>query len=100
MNRMNTPSTRAEFERNFNLLHHQIVEGKLHFAQGLRRSLDGLMRVRHLPNGRIDFLSVDESARNLANSSSQFSEENFPNMMEEEVHESDDGNPTSDKDQQ
>jgi hypothetical protein len=74
---MNTPSNRAEFERNFHLLQRAAKDGKLRFASGLSRTLDGLARVRVLPNGRIDFLSVDESARCLANSSANFSEESF-----------------------
>jgi len=77
MKSMNTPRTRAEFERNFQLLHRQIADGKFHVAQGLSRSLEGLARVRFLPNGRIDFLSVDESARLQANMMNQFSEDSF-----------------------
>lgn len=80
---MNTPRTRAEFERNFNLLHRQIEDGKFHVAQGLSRSVDGLARVRFLPNGRIDFLSVDESARLQANMMNQFSEESFQEHLKE-----------------
>lgn len=80
---MNTPRTRAEFERNFHLLHRQMEDGKFHIAQGLSRSLDGLARVRFLPNGRIDFLSVDESARLLANMMNQFDEESFQEQLKE-----------------
>ncbi len=36
-------------------------------------SLDGLLAVRHLPNGRVDLLSVDESTRLLANMTSNMS---------------------------
>jgi len=72
---MNTPRTRAEFERNFQLLHRQIADGKFHVAQGLSRTIDGIARVRYLPNGRIDFLSVDESARLQANMMNQFNED-------------------------
>lgn len=78
---MNTPRTRAEFERNFNLLHRQIEDGKFHVAQGLSRSLDGLARVRFLPNGRIDFLSVDEIARLQANTMNHFGEESFHEQL-------------------
>jgi hypothetical protein len=77
MNRMNTPRTRAEFERNFHLLQRQVEDGKFHVAEDLSHSLDGLARVRRLPNGRIDFLSVDETARLHANMTAQFSEEWF-----------------------
>lgn len=86
---MNTPRTRAEFERNFNLLHRQIKDGSYHIAQGLSRSIDGLTRVRFLPNGRIDFLSVDEGARLQANMMNQFSEESFEEQLTEHKNPSD-----------
>lgn len=78
---MKTPRTRAEFERNFHLLGRQIEDGKFHVAQGI--SLDGIARVRFLPNGRIDFLSVDETARLQANMMAQFDDESFQEMMKE-----------------
>jgi hypothetical protein len=78
---MKTPRTRAEFERNFHLLHRQIVDGKFHVAEGI--SLDGLARLRFLPNKRIDFLSVDESARLQANMIAQYSEELFQELSKE-----------------
>jgi len=84
MKSMNTPRNRAEFERNFHLLHRQIVDGRFHIAQGLLRSLDGIARVRFLPNGRIDFLSVDESARLQANMMNQFSEETLQEQIKEQ----------------
>jgi glutathione S-transferase len=71
MENMNTPRNRAEFERNLHLLERQLKDGKYLVAQGLSRSLDGLARVRFLPNGRIDFLSVDQSARLQANMMNQ-----------------------------
>lgn len=74
---MNTPRTRAEFERNFHLLHRKLEEGKLIFSKEVSHTLDGLLRLRYLPNGRIDFLSVDESARLQANMMNQFNEESF-----------------------
>ncbi len=86
---MNTPRTRAEFERNFNLLHRQIADGKFHIAQGLSRSIDSIARVRFLPNGRIDFLSVDEIARLQANMMNQFSEESFQEQLKEHKDSSD-----------
>jgi len=86
---MNTPRTRAEFERNFHLLHRQLKDGKLHFAQGLSGVIDGLARVRFLPNGRIDFLSVNESARLQANMMNQFNEESFQDQPSEGHHRTD-----------
>ncbi|OXI43526.1 AVAST type 1 anti-phage system protein Avs1c [Burkholderia aenigmatica] len=63
---MSTPSTRAEFEERLNVLREQMRLGKMHFAEGLRGP-DSLLKVRKLPNGRIDLLSIDESARIQAN---------------------------------
>lgn len=84
MNRMDTPRTRAEFERNFDLLNHQLEEGKMQFPIGY--PMDSLMRIRYLPNGRIDFLSVDEMARLNANTSGHFNEEFLKELMEREGH--------------
>lgn len=79
MKSMNTPRTRAEFERNFNLLHRQIVDGKFHVPVGY--PLDSIARVRFLPNGRIDFLSVDESARLNANMMANMSDGLFEDQF-------------------
>lgn len=83
MKSINTPRTRAEFERSFYLLHRKIEDGKFHVMQGVSRSLDGLAHVRFLPNGRIDFLSVDQSARLQANMMNQFSEESFQEHLKD-----------------
>ncbi len=72
---MKTPRTREEFERNLQLLGRSITDGKFHVPRDM--ILDHLMRIRYLPNGRIDFLSVDESARLQANMSAQFDDEDF-----------------------
>ena len=80
---MKTPRTRAEFERNFHLLHRQIEDGTLRFSEQVSRTLDALGRVRFLPNGRIDFLSVDEMARLQANTTAQFDEETLKQIQKE-----------------
>jgi uncharacterized protein YecA (UPF0149 family) len=41
----------------------------------------GLQKVRKLPNGRIDFLSVNESARLHANMQNQFDNDSFKELM-------------------
>lgn len=81
MKSMNTPRTRAEFERNFNLLHRQIKDERLNLP--IDYGFDSLLRLRFLPNGRIDFLSVDESTRSLANSTAHFNEESFLEQLKE-----------------
>ena len=69
MTPMKTPATRAEFEHNMYLLRERFRQGKIHLAPTV--PIEGLLRVRTLPNGRIDFLSIDESARLQANMMAQ-----------------------------
>jgi hypothetical protein len=59
--------------------------------QGLSSLVDGLTRVRYLPNGRIDFLSVDESARLTANMMNDFDEES----LQERINKSQSQKPTN-----
>lgn len=59
------PQTRAEFELRFHCLHNIIKQDK--FRVGPNISTEGILKVRRLPNGRIDFLSVNEQARLNAN---------------------------------
>jgi hypothetical protein len=58
-----TPTCRAEFERNANEYAEQLRDGRIHISPQATRSITGLLRVRRLPNGRIDLLSIDETAR-------------------------------------
>lgn len=62
---MNIPLTRSEFERRLHLLENHSKTGRLMLVEGV--SGESLLKVRRLPNGRIDFLSVDETARLQAN---------------------------------
>ena len=82
---MKTPRTRAEFERNFHLLHRQMEDGRLLFSEQVPQTVDSLTRVRFLPNGRIDFLSVDEMARLQANTTAQIDEEAFEQIEKEKL---------------
>jgi hypothetical protein len=76
---MNTPRTRAEFERNFHLLHRKDKEGGFHVPAEFK----SLNRVRLLPNGRLDFLSVDEFARLEANTMANLSDGLFEDQMKQ-----------------
>lgn len=60
-----TPETRSEFELRFHYMHNFIKQGKLYVNANV--SMEGILKVRKLPNGRIDFLSVNEQARLNAN---------------------------------
>ncbi|WP_426073291.1 AVAST type 1 anti-phage system protein Avs1c [Janthinobacterium sp. DSP2-3-3] len=73
---MHTPLTRAEFEERMNFAREQLKNKKMYFAKGLRGP-DSLLNVRHLPNRRIDLLSIDEMARLTANQSYQMRNMNF-----------------------
>lgn len=64
---METPRNRREFEYRFHLLEESMIKETLHFCNNTHHIVDSLMRVRYLPNKRIDFLSVDEKARLQAN---------------------------------
>ncbi|MEO0326234.1 MAG: AVAST type 1 anti-phage system protein Avs1c [Myxococcota bacterium] len=57
--------SRAEFEHNIHHLKEASQSG--HVILHARIELFGLLRIRKLPNGRVDMLSINESARLMAN---------------------------------
>lgn len=63
----NVPRSRLEFERHANILRESLRDKRLQFAPHLRGAMMSVNRVRNLPNGRLDLLSIDESARNQMN---------------------------------
>lgn len=67
---MDTPTSRAQFERKMSILLETVKGGRLKIASHI--NVDGLLRVRYLPNGRTDLLSIDEQARLMANMMGQF----------------------------
>lgn len=69
---MDTPITRREFEYRMNLLEEKIRNGKFHISSHCLAMYDGLTKVRRMDNGRIDLLTVDESARLTANMMADF----------------------------
>ena len=69
INHLDAPATRSEFERRLHILRALIQAGKMSIASGIE--IEGLLRVRLLPNGRIDLLSVDEFTRLHANTVAQ-----------------------------
>lgn len=68
---METPKTRAEFELRFHYLLEHIKSGKMRMP---REAGESLLSLKKLPNGRLNFLSVNESARLQANMMLQFSD--------------------------
>ncbi|MBD8253971.1 hypothetical protein IFT96_01135 [Pseudomonas fluorescens] len=65
-----TPETRADFEERMGVLVEMCRTGRMRFVEGVG-GYDSISRVRYLPNGRVDFLSIDESARLQANMAHQ-----------------------------
>jgi len=66
--------TRGEFERNLYLLKESILRGQLKISRkidGASGLTNGLMKARGLPNRRIDFATINESVRLMANTVSQ-----------------------------
>lgn len=59
--------SRIEFEQKLNMLAEKIINGRISFAQHTKKAMNGLTKVRKLPNGRIDLNTVDESVRSTAN---------------------------------
>lgn len=64
---MKTPKNRKEFEKHLYILAESIQMGTFHMSTGFR-SAKGLMNVKKSPNKRINFKTIDESVRLLANS--------------------------------
>jgi hypothetical protein len=81
---MSIPETRAEFERRMNLVKEQMRQNKMRFLPQAMKGVDGLKRVRYLPNGRIDLLSINDSARLHANTLNQFQDRDFGDLSEQE----------------
>lgn len=64
------PVTRADFEERMGILVELCRTGRMRFVEGVG-GLESLTRVRYLPNGRVDLLSIDELARLQANMAHQ-----------------------------
>jgi hypothetical protein len=77
---METPLTRADFEECMHIVREQLVQGKLMFSKGLRGP-ESLLKVRRLPNRRIDLMSIDESARLQGNMARQFMDGAFDDVL-------------------
>ncbi|MGC5703036.1 hypothetical protein J4P02_22795 [Pseudomonas sp. NFXW11] len=66
------PATRAAFEERMGFLFDLCNTDRMRFGSGVGGgAIESLRRVRKLPNGRIDLLSIDELARVQANTAHQ-----------------------------
>lgn len=64
---MDRPLTRAEFERRLNILRESCMQRKFIIMKGCTQIVDSLVKIKQLPNKRIDLLTIDEAARLNAN---------------------------------
>lgn len=58
--------TRADFERDMNILIESIITGKRIIPKGYFRSNEGVLRLKDAPNKRINLSTIDEKARAMA----------------------------------
>jgi len=61
-------NSRKEYERNLYVLLEKMEHGKASFPYELERQVESLLNTRKTPNLRINFITVDEQSRSLANS--------------------------------
>lgn len=84
---MVTPRRRGDFEKHVSILAEAIESGNFNpgpFIKGLR----SLLNVKKCPNRRANFLTIDESARLMANSLASFQSHQFrPNLPENQQEE-------------
>lgn len=80
---MNGPKKRNDFERHFDILVEKIKKGKFRIPPS-RKLENGLLNIKQLPNGRINFLTINESARLLANSLAYFDRNEFRKEKDDE----------------
>ena len=66
MRKMETPLTRAEFERRFNIFKELVYNGKIIHPDSKEMN-ESILKINILPNKRIDLLTIDEIARVTVN---------------------------------
>ncbi len=77
---MITPSNRKEFERHINILYEGLELGRHHITNS-KRLIDSLVNSRKSPNQRVNFLTINESVRLIANSRASFEDFQFKNLI-------------------
>lgn len=73
---MITPKNRKDFENHINMLFEGLQQGT-HNIPNHKRIINSLVDVKYSPNRRIDFLTINESVRLMANSRATFSSQQF-----------------------
>ncbi|MDO6737378.1 hypothetical protein [Wenyingzhuangia sp. 2_MG-2023] len=62
-NKKNYRDSRYDFERDLNLLHEVLIDGKIRFTKESSKSIDAIKKVRYSPNQRIDLNTINELVR-------------------------------------
>lgn len=75
---MITPDNRKQFERHIHILAESIEQGTFKSIPDHRIILS-LLKTKKLPNKRVNFITVDERSRLLANSLANFDRAEFKN---------------------
>ncbi len=71
---MDAPNNRKEYERNINILIESINKGR--FQISFKKHIISLMNIKISPNRRVEFNTVDENVRLLANMEAHLSKKN------------------------
>lgn len=77
---MITPSNRKEFERHISMLFEGLEQGRHHVPNN-KRLINSLLDSRKSPNKRVNFLTINESVRLMANSRATFESSQFKNLF-------------------
>ncbi|PWJ97895.1 hypothetical protein BC749_106306 [Flavobacterium araucananum] len=75
--------SRADFERELNILGENLRNGKMFFTEGTRKSTRDLTKVRYSPNKRVNLNTITEMVRTLAMSVNFDREKINPNIENE-----------------
>lgn len=80
---MITPQNRKEFERHINMLY-KGLEQRRHNIPNDKRLINSLLNTRKTPNNRMNFLTINETVRLMANSRATFESSQFKNHINAE----------------
>jgi hypothetical protein len=80
---MITPQNRKEFERHINMLYEGLEKGT-HNIPNDKKLINSLLSTRKTPNKRMNFLTINETVRLMANSRATFDSPQFKNYINAE----------------